>query len=133
VTKLLKGISFIPKDERSQAARQLIEKCIAFVLQHEVCFSSHHKERLLRGDIGVPTFPNFYRSDFLEILWLLKREEVRDGRMQRALDMLRAQMQADGDWVLEKAQNTVVPLGQKGRANAFITQRAREVLDYYGG
>ena len=42
VTKLLKGISFIPKTKRSKPARQLIENCIDFVLHHEVCFSSHH-------------------------------------------------------------------------------------------
>jgi hypothetical protein len=128
VTKLLKGISFIPRSQRSPAAQQLIEKCIAFVLEHEVCFSSRHKDRLLQRDIGMLTFPNFYKSDFLEILWLLWREEVQDRRMERALELLRSRMKAGDTWELEKSLNTIVPVGQKGCVNAFITERARQVL-----
>ena len=132
VAKLLKGISFIPKIQRTQAAQRLIENCIDFVLHHEVCFSSHHSDRFLHRDIGNLTFPNFYKSDFLEILWLLAREEVHDRRMSRALDLLRSRMKDGGFWELEKSMNTIVSIGQKDCANAFITERATEVLDYYG-
>jgi len=132
VTKLLKGISFIPKPHRSKEAQRLIENCIEFVLHHEVCFSSHGRDRLLHKDIGKLTFPNFYKSDFLEILWLLAREEVHDRRMSRALALLRTMMEAGSFWELEKALNIIVSVGQKGRSNVFITERATEVLDYYG-
>jgi hypothetical protein len=130
VTKLLKGISFIPKAQRTKEAGQLIENCIEFVLHHEVCFSSHHRDRLLHRDIGKLSFPNFYKSDFLEILWLLAREEVHDGRMSRSLELLRSKMKDGGFWELEKSMNTLVSTGQKDCANAFITERATEVLDY---
>jgi len=33
---------------------------------------------------------------------------------------------------LEKSLNIIVPIGHKERANAFITERATQVLDYYG-
>lgn len=132
VTKLLKGISFIPKGQRTKEAQQLIENCIDFVLHHEVCFRSHHREKFLHRDIGKLTFPNFYKSDFLEILWLLAREEVHDRKMSRALELLRSKRK-DGDfWELEKSMNIIVSIGQKDRANACITERATEVLDYYG-
>jgi len=132
VTKLLKGISFIPKIQRSREAQQLIENCIDFVLHHTVCFSSHHRDKLLHPDIGKLTFPNFYKSDFLEILWLLAREEVHDRRMAPSLELLRSKMKDGGIWQLEKAKNTIVSTGQEGCANAFITERASAVLDYYG-
>jgi hypothetical protein len=132
VTKLLKGISFIPKIQRTQQAQQLIENCIDFVLHHEVCFSSHHRDEFLHRDIDKLTFPNFYKSDFLEILWLLAREEVHDRRMSRSLDLLRSGMKDGGFWELEKPMNIIVSIGQKNCANAFITERATEVLDYYG-
>ncbi len=132
VTKLLKGISFILKVRRTKEAQQLIGNCIDFVLRHEVCFSSHDRDKFLHRDIGKLTFPNFYKSDFLEILWLLAREEVHDRRMSRSLDLLRSKMK-DGDfWELEKSMNIIVAIGQKDCANAFITERATEVLDYYG-
>ena len=124
--------SFIPKIHRSKGAEQLIENCIDFVLHHEVCFSSHHRDRLLHRDIGKLTFPNFYKSDFLEILWLLAREEVRDRKMSRSLDLLRSKMKDGGVWELEKSMNIIVSIGQNDCANAFITERAAEVLDYYG-
>jgi hypothetical protein len=132
VTKLLKGISFIPKTQRSKEVQRLLEKGIDFVLQHEVCFKSHKSDQFLQRDIGILTFPNFYKSDFLEILWLLAREEVRDKRMTRALELLRARMKDGGFWVLEKSQNLIESIGKKDCANAFISERANEVLDYYG-
>ena len=132
VTKLLKGISFIPKIQRTNEAQPLIENCIDFVLQHEVCFSSHHRDKFLQRDIGSLTFPNFYKSDFLEILWLLAREEVHDRRMSRSLELLRSRMKDGGTWELEKPMNTIVSIGQKDCANAFITERATEVLENYG-
>ena len=132
VTKLLKGISFIPLSQRTQGARRLIENCIEFVLQHEVCFSSRHRDRFLQRDIEQLAFPNFYKSDFLEILWLLAREEVHDRKMSRSLELLRLKMKDSGVWELEKSMNTIVSIGQKDCANAFITERATEVLDTYG-
>ncbi len=132
VTKLLKGISFIPKIQRTKEAQQLIENCIDFVLHHEMCFRSHHRDEFLHRDIGKLTFPNFYKSDFLEILWLLAREEVHDRKMSRSLELLRSKMKDGGFWELEKSMNIIVSIGQKDCANAFITERATEVLDYYG-
>lgn len=132
VAKWFKAISFIPKGQRMEEAQQLIENCIEFVLQHEVCYSSHHRDRLVQRDIDRLTFPNFYKSDFLELLWLMAREEVRDRRMSRALDLLRSKMKNSGVWELEKSTNTVVSIGSKCHANAFITERAAAVLEYYG-
>jgi hypothetical protein len=132
VIKLLKGISFIPKTQRTIEAQQLIEKCIDFVLDHDVCFSSHHGDKFLHRDIGRLTFPNFYKSDFLEILWLLAREEVHDRKMSHSLKLLRSRRKDDGFWELEKSMNIIVSIGQEDCANAFITERATEVLDYYG-
>ena len=132
VCKLLKGISFIPKEKRANRTTHLLENCIEFVLLHEVCFSSHNKDRFLHRDIDKLTFPSI-RSDYLELLWLLAREGVQDKRTMRAVELLRSKMKADGGWELEKAiSNLTASVGQKDRPNAFITTRAREVLDYFG-
>jgi hypothetical protein len=132
VTKLFKGLCFIPKTQRTRAAQQTIDHCVDFVLQHEVCFSSHHPDKFLHPEISKLTFPNFYHSDFLELLWIMAREEVNDGRLSRALDLLRSRMKNGGTWELEKSLNAIVPSGQKDRINLFISERANEVLDFYG-
>ena len=131
VTKLLKGISFIPKHKRTKEAQQLAEKCINFILHHEVCFRSHNMDKFLHRDIDILTFPNFYKSDFLEILWLLAREEIQDRRMSRSLMLLRSKMKDGGYWELEKSMNIIVSIGQKNCTNVFITERATDVLGYY--
>lgn len=133
VIKLFKGLSFIPMTERSREAQQLLENCIEFVLHHEVCYGSHRRDEFLHRDIGKLTFPNFYKGDFLELLWLLAREGVRDKRTARSLKLLRSKRQKNGAWILEKAANTIVPVGEEGRPNAFIAERASAVLDFYGG
>lgn len=131
VTKLFKGISFIPKTERNPAAQNLLEKCIDFILMHDVCFSSNKPERILHRDAVHLSFPNFYKSDLLEILWLLSREEVQDPRIHRALDLLLTKQNSDHTWNLEKSINTVVSIGLKGSPNPWITERAKKVIGFF--
>lgn len=79
--------------------------------------------------LDMLTFPNMYKSDFLEILWLLKREKVNSDDMERALQLLQSKQQDDGSWLLEREiNNMVVSIGKKNAPNAFITQRAIEVI-----
>ena len=134
IVKLLKGLSFIPAVDRTEAARRLAGNCIDFILRHEVCFRSHAQDELIHKVIGRLTFPYLWRGDFLEMLWLLKREGVRDMRMSRALELLRSKQQEDGSWELERPiPDLIVPLNRKNGGNVFVTDRALEVLDFYGG
>jgi hypothetical protein len=132
VIKLLKGLSFIPSSLRTKNAQHLIENCIDYVLHHEVCFRSHKKDEFIHPRIGQLTFPNFYNCDFLEVLWLLARERIKDKKISRAIHLLSSKMNEDGYWELEKPiNNLIVTIGRKGRANPFITERALEVLEFY--
>ena len=132
VIKLLKGLSFIPVNKRSENAKMLIKKCIDFVLLHEVCFSSHNLSQYIHPSIQSLSFPNMYHGDFLEILCLLKREQVNSIHMNRALDLLREIMKPDSTWEIEHPlKNLIIPFGNKNYGNEFITRRAKEVMDYY--
>ncbi len=132
IIKLFKGLSFIPQDKRTDGARRLISKCADFILLHEVCYGSRDASRLIHKNIGKLTFPNMYQGDFLEILWLLSRESVRSPRIDRAVELLKSKMRPDGTWSIErKIQNMAVPL-EKKQADYFITERAREALDFHG-
>ena len=129
IIKLLKGLSFIPASQRTPNAGRLIGNCIDFIMQHEVCFRSHARDEFITPGISELTFPNLWWDDFLEILWLLSREAIKDKKISRALELLRSKRQADGSWALEHpVPNLIVSMGRKGCANAFITERAEEVL-----
>jgi len=132
IIKLFKGLSFIPRDKRSKNAKKLIENCIDFILLHEVCFRSHDKSDFLHTNIKKLTFPNMYQADYLEILWLLKREEIHSRHMKKALDLLKSKMKSDSTWEIERPiKNMIIPIRKRNCANEFVTKRAREVIDYY--
>jgi hypothetical protein len=132
IVKLLKGISFIPKQQRSKETKELLQRCIDFVLLHKVCFSSRKEDRIMIKGLDQLSFPNMYKADFLELLWILKREEVQGPELTPALELLKSKQQADGSWLLEKGiRNLITGVGAVGNSNSYITNRAKEVLDYY--
>jgi len=132
VAKLFKGLSFIPRKLRSNTVKDLLDRCINFILLHEVCFSSRDGEKLLHRGIGKLTFPNMYNTDFLELLWLLKREEVRSPKLKRALELLRKKQKPDGTWELEyQIKPLTVSITKTKGGNAFVTHRAKEVLEFF--
>ncbi|NRB53086.1 MAG: hypothetical protein HRU41_35855 [Saprospiraceae bacterium] len=132
VVKLLKGISFIPKVSRKEDLLKLRQKCLDFVLKHKVCYSSRRPARIMINKIDALTFPNFYKADFLEILWILKREGVSSEALLPALELLRSKRRGDGQWELErKMNNMLVSIGSINQPNFFISERAQEVVDYY--
>lgn len=132
VVKLLKGLSFIPKENRSKDSIFLIEQCIDFILEHQVCYSSHNPSNLLHKMIGRLTIPNMYKSDFLEILWLLSKEEVKSNKMDKAIQLLKSKMKLDATWELEcQIKDLIIPVTKRKLGNELITKRARDVIKYY--
>lgn len=132
VVKLLKGISFLPKLFKNEKVMKLREQCIHFVLKHKVCFSSRNPSNIMIKKMDLLTFPNFYKGDFLEILWLLKREGIVSVELKPALELLKSKRREDGNWVLErKINNMVTSIGQVNQPNPFITERANEVIQYF--
>ena len=132
IVKLFKGISFLPHQYRTKEIKDLLDRCIRYVLLHKVCYSSHKPDRIMIQKMDRLTFPNMYKSDFLEILWLLKREQVQSDALKPALELLKSKQQKDGFWHLErKIHNMHTSIGQVNRPNLFITNRAIEVLGFY--
>ncbi|MFA5328346.1 MAG: hypothetical protein WC384_11195 [Prolixibacteraceae bacterium] len=132
VVKLLKGLSFIPKENRNEAAQKLLNRCIEFVLLHRVCFSSRNEGKYLSRGIDKLVFPCMYQSNFLEILWLLKREDIRSENILPAIQLLKSKQQPEGNWNLEKKiSNMVASVGAENKPNEYITKRAIEVLEFY--
>ena len=132
IVKLMKGLSFIPVKLRNRSINKLINSCIDFILLHSVCFRSHRRGTIMIKGMDNLTFPNMYKSDFLEILWLLKRENVQSERLKPALDLLRSKCLPGGRWILEKKiPNLVTSIGETNQPNDFITIRAKEVLEFY--
>jgi len=131
VCKLFKGLVFIPMENRSENANKLIKKCIDFILLHDVCYSSHNKIEFIHTNIKKITFPNMYQSDFLEILWILKKEKVKSPRIEKALELLKSKRNILGDWEVEKiSKNLIISLSKKD-VKGLINKRIQEIIDFY--
>lgn len=134
IVKLLKGLSFMPAPKRSAAAKRLLAACIDFILRHQVCYSSRQPDSFISKSIEKLSFPNLYKADFLEILWLLKRENIRSPAMNRAIGLLNTKSNQAGAWELERpTAKLVIPLGKRPYGHSLVSERARQVLDWYGG
>jgi hypothetical protein len=132
IVKLLKGISFIPIEKRNDRIEELKEKCINFILKHSVCYSSRNRNKIMVNKMDLLTFPNFYKGDFLEILWILKREGVKSEKLIPAIELLKSKKSKDGKWMLERAMNNMVTsIGKIDQPNPLVTRRANEVLNYF--
>jgi hypothetical protein len=133
IVNLARGLSFIPVRERTASAKRLLNRCINFILLHEVCFRSHDKRMLIHPAMSSLSFPGMVGSDLLEILWILAREKIKHPKIKRAIEMLKSKMTGDRQWNLERpVPNLITSAGGKNHPNAFVTERAREVLAFYG-
>ena len=83
-------------------------------------------------NIDKLTFPNMYKSSFLEILWLLKRENVKSEKLSPAIDLLKSKRMPCGNWNLEKkVNNMITSIGEINQPNQFVTNRSKEILNFY--
>ncbi|MEW6713235.1 MAG: hypothetical protein AB1403_25670, partial [Candidatus Riflebacteria bacterium] len=122
IVKLLKGLVHIPIQDRNSISNELIKKCVEFILLHEVCFSSRTSSEFLHKGIQLLTFPNMYHSDFLEVLWILMKADVRTSRMEKAILLLKSKMNKDGNWSIEKkVRDLILPMGKMGYDSQAIT------------
>jgi len=131
ITKLFKGLSFIPIENRLEDAIKLMKKCIDFILLHEVCYSSHNKEQFLHTNIKKISFPNMYQSDFLEILWLLKKEKVVSPKIERAIEYLKSKKKNNMFWEVDKITKNLIVSFNKKETEEFINKKVQEVLEFY--
>ena len=60
------------------------------------------------------------------------KAEVRNIKMEKAIELLKSKMNKDGNWSIEKkVSDLIVPLGRLCYDSQAITARAREVLRFY--
>lgn len=63
-----------------------------------------------------------------------KTERKRDTNelIEKAIQMLRGKMCANGGWTIDKPNtDLIVPMGKRNPANDFVSERARKVLTHW--
>ena len=132
VVKSLKALAEIPKGRRSKRVMDKISELTEFMLVHHIYKRSHDLSKDSKPGWKKFGFPLMYQTDILEIMDIFRRLEIKDKRMNDALKIIRSKS-VDGRWKLETTMNgkTLVDIEQKGEVSIYLTQRAKEVLEFY--
>ena len=131
IVKALKAFSVIPEETRSQPVRETIDLAVEFLLIHHIHKRSHNLKRLSKPGWKKFGFPLMYQTDVLEILGVLSSLEVRDNRMNEALDLVLSKQDSNGRWPLENTYGSdrlLIPMGQKDEPSKWLTLKAMHVL-----
>ncbi len=136
--KPLLAFSKIPENERSPTLQKIIDQEIELYLQNYVYKYLRDKEGNRKAKAGWTRFgfPLFYQSDALEVLDMLTGFNVRDERMQPALDLMIKAQQDDGTWLLKNSVangKMWIDFEEKGKPSKWITLRAMRILKRYYG
>jgi hypothetical protein len=129
--KPLIAFSMIPEKERGSTIQEIIEKETEIYLENEIFMYLRDKNgRKAKPGWKRFGFPLFYQSDALEVLDVLTRLGVKDGRMSPAIDLVVSKQADAGRWNLENTFNGKmwIDIDRKGFPSKWITLKALRVL-----
>lgn len=131
VVKALKAYAAVPPAQRSDRLNAAADRAAQFMLLHRVDRRSHNLNRLSKPGWRQFGFPLMYQTDTLEALDCLTALGYRDPRMSDALALVLQKQGEDGAWRQENdygAMRALVPFGQAGERDKWVTLRAMRVL-----
>ena len=130
IVKGLKALAELPEAQRTPAVRRTIRAGAEFMLQHHVFKQSHDLTRVAKPGWKRFGFPRMYQTDVLEIMLVLLRLGYRDERMREAFELVRAQQQKDGRFLLRDTMNgkLLVDIETRGKPSKWVTLHALQVL-----
>ncbi|MDD3269027.1 MAG: hypothetical protein PHX14_06875 [Syntrophomonadaceae bacterium] len=126
----------MPTERRSKEINYTIERAVEFLLIHHIYKRSHNLNKASKPGWLKFSFPLMYQTDVLEILDILTELGIKDSRMDEAINLVIAKQDDEGKWRLENKYSNdrlLIPMGQKGEQNKWITLRAVRVLKRYAG
>jgi len=136
--KVLKGLSHIPKKNRSNEVKQIIKREVENVLENGVYRYLRNPDGSRKDKAGWKRFrfPMFYQSDVLEVLGVLTNLGIKDSRMEDSIGLVESLQGKDGKWVLMNTFNGKmwVDIEKKKQPSKWITLKALFVLKgFYEG
>ena len=133
VVKTLKALVEIPQNKRNTNDKKTIDKAVEYLLIHHIYKKSHDLSKVSKQGWLRLGFPLMYQTDILEVLDLLTRLNIKDDRMQDALDILISKQDKQRRWKLENTFNGkfLVNIETKGMPSKWITLKTLQVLKRY--
>ncbi len=135
VVKALKALAQIPPERRSPAARGTIERGAEYLLRHHLHKRSRDLSRIAKEEWLRFGYPLMWRTDALEMAWVLTQLGYCDERMEDAMALIQSKQDAQGRWLLEESWNgrMLVTVERVGEPSKWVTLRALETLRAFEG
>ena len=132
VVKSLKVLAEIPKIH-SKGIDYTIDASVDFLLKHHIYKCSHNLSKTAMPEWLQFGFPYMYKTDLLEILGIMAKLDVKDERLQEAVDVVVSKQDAQGRWMLETTLNgrMLTSIEQKDKPSKWVTLNALKVLKAY--
>lgn len=133
VVKTLKALAEIPPNKRNADVKDTINNAVEYLLIHHIYKRSHDLTKTAKPGWLRLSFPLMYQTDILEILTLFTRLNIKDERMQDALNIMISKQDNHGRWILENTLNgkILINIEAKGKPSKWITLKALQVLKRY--
>lgn len=130
--KSLKALAEIPENKRSEQVNQKIELLAEFMLKHHIYKKSSDLTQISKPLWLRFRYPLMYQTDVLEILDIFRKLEIRDERLNDAIELVKSK-QANQMWNLDSSYDNklLVNFGKKGESSPWITEKARKILAFY--
>ncbi|XMB72963.1 terpene cyclase/mutase family protein [Mycoplasmatota bacterium WC30] len=133
VAKAFKALAAIPKEKRTQEINDKITELANYFLIHHLYKKSHNLAEESKPGWKKLGFPLMYQTDILELLYIFSEIEVKDKRLEDAIQILKDRRTKNGKWKLQNSYNgrLVVDIEKKGEDSKWITLKALMILNRY--
>lgn len=134
VVKALKALSVVPQSNLTKEMEDTIQAATEFLLIHHIYKRSHDLSKKSKPGWLRFGFPLMYQTDILEILDILTSLNIKDARMDDAIQIVIKKQNDNGRWVAENTYNSdrlLIPITHKDVESKWITLRALRVLKRY--
>lgn len=135
VAKALKALAEIPWDRKSNGVKKKSAELVEYFLKHRIFKKSHDLSTVAKPGWTRFGFPLMYQTDALELLEIITRLGVQDGRLSEAVELVRSKQRPNGKWRLESAFNgkLLIDIEGKGMDSKWITLNAMTALNQVEG
>ncbi|TFH11726.1 MAG: hypothetical protein E4H14_00260, partial [Candidatus Thorarchaeota archaeon] len=105
--KVLKALSQIPESRRSSDITRIIKQEVVIILDNGIFKYLKNPDGSRKEKAGWKKFgfPLFYQSDVLEVLDILTTLDVKDERMEEAIELVLNSRNIEGTWDLKNTYN----------------------------
>jgi hypothetical protein len=128
--KVLKALAEVPKDKRTSGMQERVEQGVEFLLAQRIFYRPPELEEISRKNWLTFGFPLMWNTDLVEILSVLAKLDVRDDRMNEAIEIVLSKQGENGRWKQENHFHGrfLTTIERNGQDSKWVTLSAVRAL-----